>query len=74
MQYYDFNERYSMLVFLPDGNTTTDLDNFIRNDFNAKLINKAYYVQEATKLQIEIPRMKFGSSMDITDVSLMTVS
>lgn len=63
-----------MLVFLPDGNTTTDLDYFIQHDFNAKLINKAYYVQQATKLEIELPKMKFGNHLDITEVSLMIVS
>lgn len=70
LQYYDFDERYSMLIFLPDGNSTTDLANFIRDDFDAELITKAYYIQHATPIYVELPKMSFEFSMDLTEVSL----
>lgn len=59
-----------MLIFLPDGKSTTDLANFIRDDFDADLINEAYYIQQATEVNVELPKMTFEFNMDLTEVSL----
>lgn len=59
-----------MLIFLPDEQIT--FDKFIEAKFDANLIAAAMEKAKDVLVEVELPKMTLDSTLDLTDVSLIS--
>lgn len=60
-----------MHIFLPHNGSATAIDDFIRDEYDEWLIDRATSIRHKSKVHVELPKMTFESYLDISHVNLI---